>query len=291
LGNIGRSTFIYRIKQGWKLEDALTKPIKAGSRIGKVKCEDHLKNRYSSLENMCKAYGIAREAFMSRINNGWSLEDALTTPIRSKSKFESIDHTGKEYNSLDEMCKHYNISKATLYARLNRGMSLEDALTIPVDKIGIKDYRDPSGNTYNNIVEICNAYGISKSTVYLRLHKGMSLEDALTLPVDKIGIKDYRDPSGNTYNNIDEICNAYGISKSTVYLRLRKGMSLEDAIKTPVRNVVGCRDHLGNKYNNVEEMCKYYNISKSALYERINKGMSLEDALTLPVRKKRKHIK
>ena len=66
----------------WTLEKSLTVPAKPN---GGTTCYDHKGIRYRSLTLMCKAYGIQRKTFSYRIQNGWSIEKALTTPPRKKS--------------------------------------------------------------------------------------------------------------------------------------------------------------------------------------------------------------
>jgi hypothetical protein len=65
---------------GMTKEEALTKPIKPNGGRG---CTDHLGNRYPSMNKMCARYGLERSLFKYRMNAGWTLEDALTTPSRA----------------------------------------------------------------------------------------------------------------------------------------------------------------------------------------------------------------
>ena len=65
---------------GWTLEDAVHTPIKQKSGHRKV-CQDHLGNEYDSMLEMTQAYGISYTTYKGRLNIGWSVEKALTTPI------------------------------------------------------------------------------------------------------------------------------------------------------------------------------------------------------------------
>ena len=99
---------------------------------------DHLGNEYSSIQEMCEAYGITRKRFYKRFHlYHWSLEDALTKPVRENNKDENIikDHLGNEYASKVEMCKAYDITPVNFNHRISYGWSLEDALTVPVKKM------------------------------------------------------------------------------------------------------------------------------------------------------------
>ena len=44
-------------------------------------CYDHLGNKFKSLTDLCKAYNITRYNYRDRKNQGWTLEEILTTNI------------------------------------------------------------------------------------------------------------------------------------------------------------------------------------------------------------------
>lgn len=47
---------------------------------------DHLGNKYSSITEMAKAYGLNYSTVNNRLNYGWSIEKVLTTPARKYNK-------------------------------------------------------------------------------------------------------------------------------------------------------------------------------------------------------------
>ena len=103
---------------------------------------DHLGNIYKNKTEMCKAYGIPITTYRSRLANSWTLEEALTTPLKWRQKKEHsprkgtswkgipcVDHLGNSYNSYTEMCKAYGISNVLFAKRKSRGFTLEQCLT------------------------------------------------------------------------------------------------------------------------------------------------------------------
>lgn len=93
-------------------------------------CSDHLGNNYSSIKEMCKAYDINPETFSRRINvYGWSLQKALTTPVKPNGGQYCYDHEGTRFKSENLMCKHWGVERKTFKYRINHGMSVEEALT------------------------------------------------------------------------------------------------------------------------------------------------------------------
>lgn len=95
------------------------------------------------------------------------------------------DHKGKEYSNFSAMCKAYNKSRTTVIYRLNKGMSLDKALTLSntdprIVKNGIK-CKDHLGNEYESFNSMCVKYNRDASSVRYRLKTGVSLEEALTV--------------------------------------------------------------------------------------------------------------
>lgn len=92
---------------------------------------DHLGNRYASLRAMAAAYGVKYKLFLARINMlGWSLEGALTTPVRPRGagRAHRITINGVEYASVCAAAKAHGLSPATVSARLRHKCTPEQAV-------------------------------------------------------------------------------------------------------------------------------------------------------------------
>lgn len=74
-----------RIKAGWTLEEALEYNRHTYNRP-KYKYTDHKGNKYESLEKMCLAYGKESQLVKDRMSRGWTLEEALESPIGTYRK-------------------------------------------------------------------------------------------------------------------------------------------------------------------------------------------------------------
>lgn len=85
---IHTKTYENRRRLGYNLREALTMPIKqysagkGGRRAGSY-VKDHLGNIYRTTRVMCEVYGINVDTYRSRVRSGWSVERALTTPVRT----------------------------------------------------------------------------------------------------------------------------------------------------------------------------------------------------------------
>jgi len=96
----------------------------------KKPCKDHLGKRYSSLSEMCKAYDIKVDTFQRRINvYEWTIEDALTTPVKANGGQYCYDHQGRRFKSEALMCRHWGTNRKTYRYRIQQGLTVEEALT------------------------------------------------------------------------------------------------------------------------------------------------------------------
>ena len=98
--------------------------------------KDHLNNTYKTFGDMCLKYGIGRSTVTARLKRGWSLEKALTTPLKKQaSNAKKVkDCLGNSFDSISDMCRAYLIDKDTYHKRIKRGYTVEEALTTPEDK-------------------------------------------------------------------------------------------------------------------------------------------------------------
>ncbi|MCR5117119.1 MAG: hypothetical protein K6A97_06390 [Lachnospiraceae bacterium] len=289
-------TLSTRIKKGWSIEDALTKPKGFNpSRAEEAGCYDHLGNEYNTLSEMAKAYNILPSTLQRRLSKGVPLEDALKesdrTISRNSVKIKICDHQGNEYNSLSEMAKAYNVPISTLQRRLGKGVPVEDALkksnrtrsTNAIDMF----YVDHEGNRFSTKEEMCDYWGVSKKTFASRIKEGFSLEKALTYRRNII-----KDPLGNEFSSIKDMCEYWGCSY-TIFSQVRKSApTLMDALKEAakrteekrngngIRHGRECIDHLGNTFSSITAMCKYWKVNNGLFQDRIERGWSVEDALT-----------
>ena len=94
------------------------------------------------------------------------------------------------------------------------------------------------------------------------------------------------DHLGNSFDSIEAMCNYHKVSRAVFYSRIRRGMSLEEALtstKSSDKSKLEVTDHLGIKHESFEAMCKFYSKSCMLVTDRLRKGKSLGEALTTPV--------
>lgn len=273
-------TYKYRLKQGWDLEAALTKP--SGSGIPPKKVVDHNGTQFDSVTEMCNTYGLRVATYKYRLNHGCDMEQALTTPLNSESVappkekvYLHFDHKGNGYHSKAEMCKAYGISLYTFKKRQFEGLSLQDTLELPVTREHHFTFKDHTGVEYESLKEMCAAWNVSVHTYQKRISKGYSIERALTEPDDSVAIVDHK---GNKYSTIQSMCAAYGVSLSLYTSRIKRGKSIAEALETPIED--NSVEYDGKTFLSLKDLAKEYNINAGTLRSRMKLGWSLEEAVT-----------
>ena len=238
---ISQSTYYERLKT-MNLEQALTFPH-GKQRNSSNKVTDHLGNVYLSVSEMCKAYNISRDVFDHRIKRGWSVKDSLTIQLTEKRETDKVfDHLGNEYQTIQEMCKAYNISIENYnYRRNKQNWSLKDTLTKRKRQHSCI-IQDHLGNEYKSNKEMCKAYNISFSAFCKRYYKlGWSLKDALTIKLGKCSPRQHtQDHLGNEYKDNKEMCEAYNVPLDLFNKRYySRKWSLEESLTIPKNMYIG----------------------------------------------------
>ena len=142
----------------WPLKKILTTPLKDIPETS-IEITDHLGNTFRSISDLCRYHKIGLSTFRERRKLGWSIEKALTTPKKNVSmkRKKCIDHLGNQYASLNEMCRHYGLSRYTFSSRLELGWGLEKALTTPY-VIAHKTCVDYNNQTFPTLKDMANYY-------------------------------------------------------------------------------------------------------------------------------------
>lgn len=135
--------------------------------------------------------------------------------------------------------------------------------------------------------------GIEETTLWGRIvRRGLSIQEALTKPVQKQNrrsekVVEFRAETGP----VSAFADKFGISKYVVYKRLLAGMSLEEALLTPVRPKQSSQKRqitFNKKTQGISEWARELGFKPIILYNRlIQNGWSIERAFTEPVRKRK----
>ena len=219
--DISYNAFITRLRNGMTIEEAIETPLKAKIYTYKG-FAGTLKEIYEHF-NLNINYCTLRY----RLKCGMTIEEAIEIPVDQPTKAKI--YTYKGFNgTLKEIIKYFdlNIQRATLYARIRNGMSIEEAVEAPLQ--GVYTYNKFTG-TLKEIYEHFDL-SINYGTLQRRLSKGMTIEEAIETPLK--GNKKFY-----TYNNfvgsIPEIIDYFDldINYNIIYDRICRGTNIEEAIR------------------------------------------------------------
>lgn len=94
-------------------------------------CRGHYGIPYHSRVAMADEYEISLKLLDKRLADGWELGKALETPVIPAELYEYRDHRGNWYKTLKDMAAAYGLSAQTVRRRLDRGLSVREALETP----------------------------------------------------------------------------------------------------------------------------------------------------------------
>lgn len=121
-------TAIKRIDRGWSIEDAVEKPLYK---------KEKRKYKGQTVYQYCKDNNIKYQTVEGRIRKGFDIEKAITLKPRDKEIIKDsyrlcnckYKYEGK---TLTQVCEERGLPYCTIRRRIQRGMSIEEALNKPV---------------------------------------------------------------------------------------------------------------------------------------------------------------
>lgn len=119
---------------------------------------DHQGRKFKSCEEMCEFWGVDLENYNCRVHSlKWTKERALTTPVKTRMRrtLPTNDHQGRAFESFEQLARFYAMCPDTLKHRLKNGMSLEQALTMPVRRGQHVQCKDHLGTVYYTFTDMC----------------------------------------------------------------------------------------------------------------------------------------
>lgn len=143
---------------------------------------DHLGNKFRTVEEMAKHWGIFLRAYNKRRDRGWSLERILTTPVRGTPEAkECVDFKGNVFPSLQSMAKEYEVSHASILYHIRKGKTSAEALKhLLTEGKNKRKVTDHKGSSFSSNTEMAKYYNVNLDTFRDRIKRGWSLEEALT---------------------------------------------------------------------------------------------------------------
>lgn len=220
---------------------------------------------FSSKEEIIRHYKVSRDALNSELKKGYNIDEAVTyaaiTKLKKLRKQCNMDiNYFIDVNNIDSIIKE--ITELTDRIEHNKNVQKHDRLNIITDKdTDLKKYKfEVFGNKFISMKELCVYYDISEYAVYQALRtRGCTLEDAINQLLGKYIL------NGKRYRSLNALAADYGIGTTTLKTRLNNGMTLEEAVKGPLKSKNTEINVNGNIYTSANDAYKDLGISGSSV--------------------------
>lgn len=237
-------------------------------------------------------------------NSGYYKENCVwaswSDQFNNRSTTVKIEWNGKK-QSKAQWSKELGLGKGCLDRRLSLGWSIEEALSTPSDNQG-KVIRVHDVYTYKGQSKTLKQWSdeikVPYETFASRIAKGWTIEDAIERPYKKKTLISWN----GKHMTLAQICKQNGINVGSMKFRLKKGMSILDAIEdyreyknkvihnknTPkvkkIREDLIYIEHDGER-KNLTEWSAITGIKRQTLRKRLLDGLPSERVLFEPAKK------
>lgn len=213
--NIHVTTLLGRLNRGMSLEEALQQ------KIMKVVYGNR---KFRSLREFAEEYNLNYSTVCNLRCQGLTLDEIVRRSENLKHYRKSVVYNGRKYKSLAQLAREYGIHEGTLSLRLEKGVTLEDALKKPSRPSRVYVYQ---GKEYKSIAELSRVTKVKTETLTAKLKAGLSVDEAVkaSTPRKVVGGVGLR-----------ALAHKAGISHECLRQRLNKGYSLHEALTLPKYN-------------------------------------------------------
>lgn len=157
-----------------------------------MKVTDHLGNEFKSIEDMCEFHHIPVKIYDSRVNRQhWSMEKALTTPLRV-NKNEGIKKTQEK-------------SKNTVTAKTEETVSIEQTVQTKLPKLDYRPFNLFGNNVFDGVL-VLQALGFADDFIASIIN---DLDDNSLAHIVRYELKDKASNNGDALRNLERLINAF----------------------------------------------------------------------------------
>ena len=139
------------------------------------------------LKDLLDSNNVTVTAYYWRVNNGWSVEKAIDTPVSKRKMPKKFDRHIFEYKgeevTIEEIADMIGIKEDTVRSRFYRGMSVEEVINTPLfTHTGGKIMFDYKGEKLSTR-KLSEKTGLSESLIRTRHARGMTTDEIVNTPL------------------------------------------------------------------------------------------------------------
>ena len=136
---------------------------------------------FKSQAAACRHYGIDVKLYRTRLQYGWSPEEAVglheRPPVFNDPNARRVEVGGKTFRSIKQAAEHHGLRYGAVYQRMSNGWTIEQAFLLEPRKSNYQPPQSVAG--YPSMTAAAKAHGIKQQTLSARLRAGWALEQAL----------------------------------------------------------------------------------------------------------------
>ena len=253
---------------------------------------------YKSYKDLSQRYNLDNYDLTKLIKQGYTLVDIVNKVKKDKDILAiKEDNDRISIENIDSIYV-YNVSFKDYMYRILHGESVEQALENDRNLVCLKDnrtkyidtilsddtWRPDIGREYEDGLLDVDTRTIVNNNFKIREIK-LSDESLRGLEEAVFGNSvAYIDSKGSKFYSLDDLCRAYNIPKYYLSMRIKNGLSVEEALNIGLEyGYTVVKDPAGKFYKNRDEMLAAYKVTEELVNYRMSNGWSLKSALNAPV--------
>lgn len=151
------------------------------------------------------------------------------------------------------------------------------------------------GKEYQSLRELSKEIGVNYGYLTRTVKGGVSIAEAIknegrfkgkTIPRKVVY-------NGKEYRSLSELAKAVGVRNTTLAYRIKRGMSVEEAVGEPIekKRVKGKVRVRGKVFESYTDVARHYGMNVTSIFRKLDSGMTLEEAVdSYSERKKEQRI-
>ncbi len=189
---------------------------------------------FPDYKTFCKHIGFSPVTLGARIRGGKTLEEALHTPVRKKYICEG---KAVEVEEVRKYCQKYGVKAGVViqYYLTKEQLDIKDIVKGLLQRKN-KKIITYHGKEYSDLAKAISDLGIKEThtTIKNRMEKhGMSFEEVVDADPRIFKSRQIFQYKDKVYYSFKELSEGVNILEGTLRKRLKKGMSVEEAVEAP----------------------------------------------------------
>ena len=135
--------------------------------------------KFKTLKDAAKHFNINQGTFVTRLQTGWTLEQAAGLEKYNKipAGYVEVKIDGKTFKTIRDAAKYFDINDHLVRSRINKGWNIKKALK--TKKVDLAKKVKVKGKIFSSIRQVAKYYKVSSGTLAGKLSRGIPINKAL----------------------------------------------------------------------------------------------------------------